>query len=218
MARLMGAQGTPRTGRDRCDTVARVMWLALVLFVAMSLAVLRGGRLSNLADIRLRYWWLLVLGFLLQAGTSFLPDDPSYEGLGIGLILGSYVLLLGAVLANRRRPGLWLSGLGILLNLTVIALNGGMPVLTESALVASGYTAIPSDLGGYKHVFLDETSRLPFLADVIPIRIAGQGYVLSLGDVFLALGVAQFLEAELRKPVQWFKPGVKLRGGSASSR
>jgi len=130
----------------------------------------------------------------------------------------SYLVLLAAVFANRRRAGLWLSGLGILLNLTVIAFNGGMPVLTEAALVASDYTAIPTDLGGYKHVFLDEGSRLAFLADVIPIRIAGQGYVLSLGDVFLALGVAQFVEAELRKPVQWFKPGVKLRGGSASSR
>lgn len=194
------------------------MWLALVLFVAMSLAVLRGGRLSNLADIRLRSWWLLPVGFLLQAAAGMLPADAAYEGLGIGLILVSYLVLLAAVFANRRRPGLWLSGLGILLNLTVIAFNGGMPVLTEAALVASDYTAIPTDLGGYKHVFLDEASRLAFLADVIPIRIAGQGYVLSLGDVFLALGVAQFLEAELRKPVQWFKPGVKLRGGSASSR
>lgn len=194
------------------------MWLALVLFVAMSLAVLRGGRLSNLADIRLSFWWLFPLGFGLQAITALLPSDPGFDGLGIGLILASFLILLGGVYANRHRPGLWMSGLGILLNLTVIALNGGMPVLTEAALVASDYTAIPSNLGDYKHIFLDDTSRLAFLADVIPIRIAGEGHVLSIGDVFLALGLAQFLEAELRKPVQWFKPGVKLRGGSASNR
>jgi hypothetical protein len=40
--------------------------------------------------------------------------------------------------------------------------------------------------------------------------------VISLGDVFLAVGLGRFLEAELRRPVRWFKPGVKLRGGSAT--
>ena len=67
-----------------------------------------------------------------------------------------------------------------------------------------------------KHVPLEEGTRLAFLADVIPLRLAGQGQVLSLGDVFLAVGIGRFLEAELRRPVRWFKPGVKLSGGSAT--
>jgi hypothetical protein len=47
------------------------------------------------------------------------------------------------------------------------------------------------------------------------MRLIGRGTVLSLGDVFLAVGLARFLEAELRRPVRWFRPGVKLSGGSA---
>ena len=33
-----------------------MLWLAMVLFVSMAVAVLRGGRLTNFADIRLRGW------------------------------------------------------------------------------------------------------------------------------------------------------------------
>ena len=83
-------------------------------------------------------------------------------------------------------------------------------------VVASGFESGLNVIGDMKHVPLDEGTRLAFLADVIPLRFAGQGQVLSLGDVFLAVGIGRFLEAELRRPVRWFKPGVKLRGGSAT--
>ncbi|GIU91783.1 MAG: hypothetical protein KatS3mg011_0689 [Acidimicrobiia bacterium] len=192
-----------------------MLWLALVLFVAMAVAVLRGGRLTNLADIRLRLWWLLPVGFGLQAATSLLPDADWAEPVGVGMILSSYVPLLAMIVANRARPGMWLAGVGVLMNFTVIALNGGMPVLTEAMVVASGYTITPETVEGYKHVVLDRSTRLPFLADVIPLRLVGHGQVLSLGDVFLAVGLGRFLESELRRPVRWFKPGVKLQAGSA---
>lgn len=195
-----------------------MLWLAVVLFVALTVAVLRGGRLTNLADIRLRLWWLLPLSFSLQLGTRLLPDRPWAETAGVAMVLVSYVPLIGLVFANRDRKGMWLTGIGVLLNFTVILLNGGMPVLQEAAAVASGFSPEPQINDSYKHIILDASSRLPFLADVIPMRIAGQGTVLSLGDVFLAVGLARFLEAELRRPVRWFKPGVKLTGGSATRR
>lgn len=194
----------------------RMLWLALVLFVAMSVAVLRGGRLTNLADIRLGWWWLLPLGFAMQAASAFLPERSWSEPVGVGLVLFSYVPLLVLVVRNRARPGLWLAGLGVLMNFTVIALNGGMPVLEEAALVASGFSPSAGMAGSFKHLPLDETSRLAFLADVIPLRLFGRGQVISLGDVFLAVGLGLFLEAELRRPVRWFKPGVRLKGGSAT--
>lgn len=193
-----------------------MLWLALVLFVAMSVAVLRGGRLTNLADIRLRSWWLLPLGFAMQAVSAFLPDRSWSETVGVALVLFSYVPLLALVVLNRARPGLWLAGLGILMNFTVIGLNGGMPVLGEAALVASGFSPSPRLAESFKHLPLDESSRMSFLADVIPLRLFGHGQVISLGDVFLAVGLGLFLEAELRRPVRWFKPGVRLQGGSAT--
>ncbi len=194
-----------------------MLWLALVLFVATTIALLRGGRLSNLADIRLRMWWLLPLGFLLQAVTAVLPDEASWApSAGVVLILTSYVPLLALVILNRERKGMWLAGLGILMNFSVIVANGGMPVLAEAALVAAGFREGLEVAYGYKHVPLDSSTTFSFLADVIPVRFFGQGQVISLGDVLLAVGLGRFLENELRKPVRWFKRGVHTEGGSAS--
>jgi hypothetical protein len=194
-----------------------MLWLAIVLFIALAIAVLRGGRLTNLGDVELRAWWLLLVALGLQAGTSFLPDEDWAEGLGLAMILVSYLLLMSLVLLNRNRTGMWLAGVGVLMNFTVIALNGGMPVLAEAAQVASGFTVTDPDLSGsFKHVILDETSRLTALADVIPLRLGSLGQVVSLGDVFLAVGLGRFLEQELRRPRRYFKRGANAQPGSAS--
>lgn len=195
-----------------------MLWLALVLFLAMAIAVLRGGRLANLGDVQLRMWWLLPLGFLLQIATSWLPSSaPWAANVGLGLILVSFVPLLLLVILNRSRTGMWLAGVGILMNFSVIALNGGMPVLEGAAEAASGFTGAPLSVAeSYKHVVMDASTRLGFMADVIPIRFANQGQVVSLGDVFLAVGLGRFLESELRRPVRWFKRGARAQAGSAS--
>ena len=195
-----------------------MLWLVVVLLVAVVVAVARGGRLTNLADIRLQLWWLLPIAFALQIGAGFLPDRSWADEVGVGMILLSYVPLVAVVIANRERKGMWLAGIGVLLNFTVIVLNAGMPVLSEAAVVASGFSPTPQIADSAKHVPLDQATHLSFLADVIPVRLFGTGTVLSLGDVFLAVGLGRFLESELRRPVRWFKPGVKLRGGSASRR
>ena len=193
-----------------------MLWLALVLFIATTIALLRGGRLINLADIRLQYWWLLLLGFGIQAGTALLPDRDWTRGVATAMILVSYLPLLILVLVNRHREGMWLAGVGVLMNFSVIALNGGMPVLKEAATIAAAGPA--SLLLDFKHVLLDTSTRIPFLGDVIPVRLFGIGQVISLGDVLLAVGLGRFLEDELRRPVRWFKRGIHTEGGSASGR
>jgi hypothetical protein len=192
-----------------------MLWLAIVLFFALTIAILRGGRLVNLGDIELRSWWLLFIAFGLQAGTSWIPAEA--ESLGLVMILGSFAMLMVLVLLNRTKAGMWIAGIGVLMNFTVIALNGGMPVLAGAAEVASGFTVTEPNLAGsFKHVHLDETSRLTFFADVIPLRLAGIGEVISLGDVFLALGLGVYLENELRRPRRYFKRGAHSQTGSAN--
>jgi hypothetical protein len=194
-----------------------MLWLAIVLFIALAIAVLRGGRLTNLGDVELRAWWLLLIALGLQLGTSLLPDEEWAESLGVGMVLASFGFLMTLVLLNRTRTGMWLAGLGVLMNFTVIAANGGMPVLAEAAEVASGFTVTVPDLSGsFKHEILDETSRLTFLADVIPLQLGTLGQVISLGDVFLAVGLGRFLEQELRRPRRYFRRGAHAQPGSAS--
>jgi hypothetical protein len=194
-----------------------MLWLAIVIFLALAIAVLRGGRLVNLGDIELRAWWLLFIALGLQLGTDFLPDREWSEWAGLTMVLVSFGLLMILVMLNRSKPGMWIAGIGVLMNFVVIAANGGMPVLAGAAEVASGFTVSEPDLSGtFKHVLLDESSRLTFFADVIPLRLVGIGEVISLGDIFLALGLGVFLEHELRRPRRYFKHGAQAQPGSAN--
>ena len=193
-----------------------MLWLAIVLFFALAIAMLRGGRLVNLGDVELRSWWLLIVALALQFGTRFVTSDESLEWVGISMVLASFALLLILVITNRDKRGMWIAGIGVLANFLVIAINGGMPVLAEAAEVASGFTISEPDLSGtFKHTLMGEATRLPFLGDVIPLRFVGISEVISLGDVFLALGLGVFLEHDLRRPIRFFKRAASAEPGSA---
>jgi hypothetical protein len=61
---------------------------------------------------------------------------------------------------------------------------------------------------------MTESTRLPFLGDVIPLP----ANVISIGDVFLAIGIGIFLEERMRTPIPLFARGVQSKPGSAASR
>lgn len=184
-------------------------WLIAVLAVAFIVALLRGGKLSNITEIYARGWWLLFVGFGTQIGADYLPDDRS--SLAVGLVLTSYFPLLLVVWLNRAQAGMWIAGIGILMNLTVIALNQGMPVLPEAIELAGG--SADAALGA-KHVVLDGATHLPFLADIIPIPRT----VISMGDVFLAVGLGAFIEDQMQRPPRLFRHRVQGEPGSAAPR
>lgn len=181
--------------------------MLLVLAISIIVGWARGGKLRNLTEIRVRLWWLLPLGFILLAASALVPADR--HQLAVTLILVSYLPLLLFVWLNRDVTGIWIAGLGILMNYTVIVLNGGMPVLEEAAVIAGGSSSLAL---GAKHVIVDSNTLFPFLADIIPLP----GAVLSLGDVFLAIGIASFIEDQMRKPLPLFAHGASGVAGSAA--
>lgn len=185
-------------------------WMAVVVVVSVLVALLRGGKLSNIMEIHLSGWWMLFLAFGMQIGATFAPDDGTR--LPVILVLASFVPLLAVVWLNKEKQGLWLAGIGILMNLTVISVNEGMPVLPE-AVELSGGIFDPATLDG-KHVVLDDSTDLAFLADIIPFP----GSVISLGDVFLAIGLGVFIEDHLTRPLRLFRHGAKGVAGSAADR
>ena len=181
--------------------------MLLVIGIAIVVGWSRGGRLGNLTEIRVRIWSLLIIGFGLQAAALFLPSDR--HSLAVAMILASYLTLLLFVWLNRDMAGMWIAGIGILMNFTVIALNAGMPVMIEAIEVAGG-AGIP-DLSA-RHVVMSDATRLPFLGDVIPLPAS----VISIGDVFLAIGIGVFVEDRMRTPIPLFARGVHGTPGSAA--
>jgi hypothetical protein len=104
------------------------------------------------------------------------------------------------------RRALILVAEGWLLNVLVMAANGGMPV-SGSALAQVGHAGTVVSQGHlWKHVALSSTTRLPLLGDVIPVPLPLLRSVISVGDVamLVGLGVAAAVvvgtgEARLRR-------------------
>ena len=184
-----------------------MLWMLLVLAIAVVVGMVRGGKLRNLTEIRLRAWWLLLVGFGLQIVAAYVRSPD----VAVALVLVSYLPLLLFVWLNRQGAGLWIAGIGILMNFTVIAINGGMPVSAEAFVMAGGEGNL---VLGAKYVVFDQSTRLPFLADIIPLPRA----VISLGDVLLAIGIAVFLEDRMRTPIPLFRHKVQGVPGSAAQR
>ncbi len=182
-------------------------WVIVVLAFSAIVGRIRGGRIRNLLDVEARAWWLLIIGLALQLIAGLLPADR--RSLAVALLLISALPILMMIAMNRNAPGMWIAGIGILMNFLVIAVNRGMPVLPASVEIAGGD---PTLVTSGKHVVLDGSTHLAFLGDIIPLP----GAVISLGDVFLAIGLGLFVEEQMRRRPRLFRHGIHGEAGSAA--
>lgn len=162
-------------------------FVLLVLAIAVVLSLLRGGRFHRLAHAPLRWVWLLFVGVMFQVAADALVILEVLEATGAvtyGLLLTSQILVIVWVIGNWQLPGLVLVAIGLILNAVVMAANGAMPVSPE-AIAVLGRDG--SDLVRGKHILMDETTRLPWLADIWPVPPILA--IISVGDVILAAGL-----------------------------
>ncbi len=175
--------------------------LIVGIVLGLVLGLLAGGTLGNLATIRLRNTWLLLVAVLLRYGTEILlsANVPLVDALRLPLLAAAFAFLLVGLWKNRTYPGLSLAFVGILSNATVIVVNGGYMPIWEPSLVVAGFD--PTQISSAIHTVLPPTLDASFLlhlgpfADVIPIPLPFIQNVASVGDAFLAAGLAFFLFA-----------------------
>lgn len=161
--------------------------------IAVVVGYLLHGRLSNLATVRLRFPLVALAGIAMQ----FVVADGT---LGYLLLVGSFAFLIVFATVNLKERGFALIFIGLALNLTVIAVNKGMPV-TRFALVASGQGDTLEDLqagGGSKHHLASDRDSLMLLADIIPVP-APVRQAISVGDIAAHAGVAWFVIEGMRR-------------------
>lgn len=175
------------------------MILAVAIFGAVVIGLLRGGSLRRLADLPLRWGWVALIAFALQIYLIYFPE-PASEGLlsaRVGVLVLSYVLLFGVVWQNHALPGVWVIGAGLLSNFAVMVLNGGYMPITPEALAQVGHTrnALSSEPGARvlatKDIILPrEATNVWWLSDIFvlapPFPIPS---VFSPGDALIVLGV-----------------------------
>lgn len=146
----------------------------------------------------LRHLWLALIAFLPQFITVYLPftREQIPDWMAAASVLTTQLLLLGFAWLNRRLPGMVILIFGSVLNLAVMAANGGfMPISpqTASRLVPQEVLAeisMGSRFGTKDIILLPENTRFEWLADRFlsptwsPYQVA-----FSLGDVLIAIGV-----------------------------
>lgn len=162
--------------------------MAQVLPVALALpvALLLGGRLGRIGDLRLRALWLFFLAVAIQVVAfpfAFLPWTTA-DSTAKALWLVSYGCLLAAAVLNRRILGAQVVALGMALNLAAILTNGGRMPATPEAMEAAGL-----DFAVKHNSVAAADPNLAWLVD----RFAAPDWVpwanvFSVGDAVIALG------------------------------
>jgi hypothetical protein len=177
----------------------------LTALVGTGVALLRGGSVSNLDRLSIRWPGLPLLALAIQVYVIYGPGRKDSEPFGFTalLLLASYGLLMVAVVANWRLPGMVWLGAGAALNLLVIFGNGGWMPVTAESLVRVGFIDAPSAiplgqrLSATKDVVMaSQEIRLRWLSDQFVIPRAGIfSAVFSAGDALMMLGLFLLIQA-----------------------
>lgn len=184
------------------------MILIAAIVASIVVALLRGGRFTNLINIPLRWGLLAVTAFAIQA--LFIYQKPIHKSIGVWgwqeiLFMVSHLLLLATVWANRHLPGVKLIGLGLLLNFIVMVVNGGWMPVTPEAVVKVGHTGLVPSLESGTRVYSSkniilprERTKLQFLSDVLVLaRPFPIPTVFSIGDILVAAGVFLLIQGAM---------------------
>jgi hypothetical protein len=158
------------------------MLLLVALVIGLVAGVVTGGKLGNVANVNLRWPWLVVGALVVREATVFSPLSR-IEGVQYLYAASLAVLIAWTIWHVDRLRGAWFVAIGAALNLIVVLANGArMPVAQALAgpLVERGH------IGQY--VLMGAGTNLSWLADWIGVP-GPLGGAYSPGDVVVALGI-----------------------------
>lgn len=181
------------------------MFLLLAVLAGLLMALLRGGTLRDIASLPIRGRGAILVALLMQLPVLYLPAEKASGHLNLerGLLLLSYLLILGIVWINRRLPGFRAIGLGLLLNLTVMMANGGYMPIQPGVLESFGHQHMATRMeSGYRVLhskailLMREETRLWILSDIFAFDLPLlPPMAFSPGDVLIAAGAFVFIQS-----------------------
>lgn len=195
----------------------------VVMFGAVALATVAGGRLGRLADRPIRAGRLVVVAVAAQvAGALFTRLTGQAAWYAVGLAL-SAVAALAVCVRNRRLAGLGLVATGLVANATVVGLNAAMPVSATAAARAGVPVSGIASGDDPRHVMAGPSTRLRDLGDVVPVPLPLRPEVVSPGDVLIVAGLGEFVFLSMRprrRRGEWWRypPAIAMSSAHPSSR
>ncbi len=175
------------------------MILAYAIILLILLALLLRRDLGLIAQLSYRGGWVMIgfiAGlFILQAVmVLYAPGQTRWQ---MVILVLTQSAIIGLLLLNRHLPGAKIFALGLILNLVVMAANGGwMPVTPETSSfvhperIVEVHARPPSS----KNIVLARSeTRLWILSDIIRLTLPWQRTAISIGDALLIVGAGQFI-------------------------
>jgi len=161
--------------------------------LGLVIGLVLGGRPSNLLEVRIRAWPLLVVPVAWRLAELAGGDEGGWQRAALPYAFPAVLLALALFAAwNWRLPALPLIAAGAALNALVVIVNGGrMPIplgLVRAIGGAHAAAQLAESGSAGTYTVLDAHTHLAWLADVMllpgPLPRA-----LSLGDVVLMVGL-----------------------------
>jgi hypothetical protein len=173
------------------------MFILYAVVIGLVLGLLSGGRPAGLADLHFRWPWFIVGALLVQVVLFSGPVSERIGDLGPLIYVASTAVVLAAVIADRRIPGMPIVAVGAACNLAAIVVNGGYMPADPGAMAALG-KAEPTVYSN-SSVVADPVLRL--LTDIFAMP-AGMPFanVFSIGDVVISVGIALTIVLAMRRP------------------
>ncbi|MBB6216450.1 hypothetical protein HNQ80_002550 [Anaerosolibacter carboniphilus] len=172
--------------------------------LGLILGKVRGGKFSSLGDVQINGWIVLILALLLQLTPIISEDFPFFAKYQSYIYATSIILTMICICMNLKKKGMWAFFIGILLNLIVIAFNGFQMPISFSALKAAGLesmiNAIQSGDMMHYRALTGVAQWAKLLAKFVPIpKPYPLPKVISIGDIFITLGLILFIMGEMKK-------------------
>jgi hypothetical protein len=169
--------------------------LGIAMLAALLIPLVTLGSYKRLVNTEIHWGWLLGAGLAIQLGLEYytLPRNE-WHSIGFGLLVASYVLILGFCARNLVLRGMSVVLIGIACNALVITLNQGMPVKFPAKFRNESFA-----LTTVKHHPQQHGEQLRFLSDII-IVLHPFDVAMSFGDLILAVGLCDVAFNASRDP------------------
>jgi len=184
-----------------------VLVLLIAVAVALVIPLVTRGSYKRLLGVEWHLGWVLFAGLAIQIFLEYVSIPRAHwHDIGFGLLVASYVLILGFAARNYVLRGMGIVIIGVACNALVIMLNQGMPVKIPVKWQNQTWTQ-PT----VKHHPQQPDDKLRFLSDIIVLEHP-YDTVLSFGDLILAVGLCDLAFNASRRPKSRRTITIDLRG------
>jgi hypothetical protein len=172
------------------------VFILYAVLIGLLVGFLAGGRLAGLADLHLRWSWVILGGLFVQVILFSEPVSARIGALGPPIYVASTGVVIVAILANRAIRGMLVVAAGAACNLAAIVANGGyMPAGAEAAAALGGR---PDSATYSNSIYIPDPALAP-LTDIFALpEWVPFANVFSIGDVVIGIGIAIVIVSAMR--------------------